>query len=154
MLKAGDKAPDIDLPDADMNVRTLDEFSGENVVLYFYPRDDTPGCTIQANEFTDLIDEFDRANIRILGVSADDCFSHQSFREKYGLKIILLADVEREVCNRYGVIQEKEKDGMKKIGIVRSTFVIDPEGRLSYVEYGVSPKGHAGKILEFIRQHS
>ncbi len=154
MLKAGDKAPDIDLPDADMNVRTLDEFSGENVVLYFYPRDDTPGCTIQANEFTDLIDEFDRANIRILGVSADDCFSHQSFREKYGLKIILLADVEKEVCNRYGVIQEKEKDGIKKIGIVRSTFVIDPEGRLSYVEYGVSPKGHAGKILEFVRQHS
>ena len=125
MLKAGDKAPDIDLPDADMNVRTLDEFSGENVVLYFYPRDDTPGCTIQANEFTDLIDEFDRANIRILGVSADDCFSHQSFREKYGLKIILLADVDKEVCNRYGVIQEKEKKVIKKIGIVRSTLVID-----------------------------
>jgi peroxiredoxin Q/BCP len=137
-----------------MNVRTLNEFSGENVVLYFYPRDDTPGCTIQANEFTDLIDEFDRANIRILGVSTDDCFSHQSFREKYGLKIILLADVEKEVCNRYGVIQEKEKDGIKKTGIVRSTFVIDPEGRLSYVEYGVSPKGHARKILDFVKQHS
>jgi peroxiredoxin len=152
MLHTGDPAPPIELPDTDMNMRTLAEFAGRWVVVYFYPRDDTPGCTIQANEFTDLVDDYAAAGIQVLGISADDCFSHQAFREKFGLKVTLLADTDREVCASYGVIQEKEKDGVRKPGIVRSTFVIDPAGRLAYVEYGVIPKEHARRMLAFVKQ--
>ena len=151
MLATGDMAPAIELPDADMNMRSLAEFAGAWVVVYFYPKDDTPGCTIQANEFTDLSDEYADAGITVLGISADDCFSHQAFRQKFGLKVTLLADVDRVACNDYGVIQQKEKNGIKKTGIVRSTFVVDPGGKLAFVEYGVTPKEHAQKILAFVR---
>lgn len=152
MLATGDIAPAFELPDSDMKMRSLEDFSGSYVILYFYPQDDTPGCTIQANEFTDLIDEYTAAGIQILGVSANDCFSHQAFRQKYGLKIMLLADVDKEACEKYGVIQEKEKNGVRKLGIVRSTFIIDPTGKLAHVEYGVTPKDHARKMLERVRQ--
>ena len=151
MLEAGDMAPAIELPDTDMNERSLAEFAGSWVVVYFYPKDDTPGCTIQANEFTDLSEEYTDAGITVLGISSDDCFSHQAFREKFGLKVILLADVEMSACSDYGVYQEKEKDGVRKMGIVRSSFVIAPDGRLAYVEYGATPKGHARKMLEFVK---
>jgi peroxiredoxin len=151
MLNTGDMAPSIELPDTDMNPRSLAELAGSWVVVYFYPKDDTPGCTIQANEFTDLSDEYNAAGITVLGISADNCFSHQAFREKFGLRIILLADVEMTACNDYGVYQEKEKNGVRKMGIIRSTFVIAPDGRLAYVEYGVSPKDHARKMLEFVK---
>ncbi len=90
MLNTGDTAPAIELPDADMNIRTLKEFAGNWVVIYFYPKDDTPGCTIQANEFTDMSEAYAEAGITVLGISPDDCFSHQAFREKFGLRIILL----------------------------------------------------------------
>lgn len=151
MLRAGDLAPAIELPDTDMQPRSLSEFAGRYVVLYFYPRDDTPGCTVQATEFSELIDEFEAADIQIVGISTDDCFSHQAFREKYGLRVLLLADAEQQVCNRYGVIQEKEKQGVKKLGVVRSSFVVDPDGKLVYVEYGVTPAHHAGKMLAFVK---
>ena len=152
MLHVGDKAPGFSLPDADMEYRTLDDFAGSMLIMYFYPTDDTPGCMIQANDFTELMDEFESEGVQIVGVSGDDCFSHQAFREKFGLKITLLADVEREVCSQYGVIQEKEKDGVRKVGIVRSTFLIDSGGVIRYAEYGVAPKGHARKLLELIRR--
>jgi len=152
MLNTSDIAPAIELPDADMKQRNLAEFAGSWVVVYFYPKDDTPGCTIQANEFTALSDEYADARITVLGISADDCFSHQAFRQKFGLKVILLADVEKTACNDYGVYQEKEKNGVRKMGIVRSTFVIAPDGRLAYVEYGVTPKEHARKMLEFVKE--
>jgi peroxiredoxin Q/BCP len=152
MLATGGTAPAFELPDSDMKIRSLAEFSGSYVVLYFYPQDDTPGCTIQANEFTDLVDDYAAADIQILGVSANDCFSHQAFRQKYGLKIVLLADVDKEACELYGVIQEKEKNGVRKLGIVRSTFVIDPTGKLAYVEYGVTPRDHARKMLDLVTQ--
>jgi peroxiredoxin Q/BCP len=151
MLNTGDIAPAIKLPDTDMNLRSLAEFAGSWVVVYFYPKDDTPGCNIQANEFTDLSDEYADAGITVIGISADDCFSHQAFRQKYGLNVLLLADVEMTACNDYGVYQEKEKNGIRKTGIVRSTFVIAPDGRLAYVEYGVTPKEHARKMLEFVK---
>ncbi|NNJ93602.1 MAG: peroxiredoxin [Halobacteria archaeon] len=151
MLSTGESAPAIALPDTDMHIRTLAEFAGSWVVVYFYPKDDTPGCTIQANEFTELCDDFRDTGITVLGISPDDCFSHQAFRQKYGLKINLLADVDKVACNDYGVYREKEKDGVKKMGIVRSTFVVDPGGKLAYVEYGVTPKDHARKLLEFVR---
>ena len=151
MLKTGDMAPAIELPDTDMKLRSLAEFAGSWVVVYFYPKDDTPGCTIQANEFTDLSEEYAEAGITVLGISADYCFSHQAFRQKFGLKVILLADVERTACNDYGVYQEKEKNGIKKMGIVRSTFIIDRQGKLVDVEYGVTADGHAQQVLEKIQ---
>jgi len=151
MLNTGDVAPAIELPDSDMKQRSLAEFAGSWVVVYFYPKDDTPGCTIQANEFTDLSDEYAGAGITVLGISPDDCFSHQAFREKFGLKILLLADVDRTTCHDYGVYQEKEKDGVRKMGVVRSTFVVAPDGRLAHVEYGVTPKGHARRMLDLVK---
>jgi peroxiredoxin Q/BCP len=150
MLHEGDKAPDIALPDAEMVMRDLSELRGTVVVLYFYPKDDTPGCTIQATDFTDLLDDFEAAGALVIGVSMDDCFSHQAFRDKYGLKVTLLADVEGEVCRAYGVLQEREKDGVRKEVIVRSTFVIDREGVLRHVQYGVAPKEHARQMLELV----
>ena len=151
MLAPGDRAPNFSLPDTDMQLRTLADFAGSVLVLYFYPKDDTPGCTIQATDFTELLDEFEATGAAVVGVSGDDCFSHQAFRDKYGLKVALLADVEKEACNSYGVYQEKEKNGVKAMGIVRSTFVIDPRGTIRFAEYGVAPKGHAAKVLEIVR---
>ncbi|HWU83183.1 MAG TPA: peroxiredoxin, partial [Methylophilaceae bacterium] len=144
-------APDFSLPDADMEMLKLSKLRGKNVVLYFYPKDDTPGCTVEAIEFSDLEDEFIKHNTVILGVSKDDCLSHAAFRDKHGLAINLLADVEGKVCEKYGVWQEKEKDGVRKMGIVRSTFVIDPEGHIRHAQYGVIAKGHAHEILNIVR---
>lgn len=150
MLKVGDKAPEFSLPDAEMDVMSLSDLLDKALVLYFYPKDDTPGCTLQATEFSELIDAFDRAGARVVGISQDDCFSHQAFRDKFGLKIVLLADVDAEACSAYGVLQEKEAHGVKKIGIVRSTFIVDKGGILRYVRYGVSPGHHAKEMLEFV----
>lgn len=152
MLQPGSHAPDFTLPDADMEMLKLSRFKGKVVVLYFYPKDDTPGCTIQAVEFSDLDEEFARCNAVVIGISRDDCMSHADFRDKHGLSITLLADVDGKVCEKYGVWQEKEKDGMKKMGIVRSTFVIGREGTLRHVHYGVSPKGHAAEILNLTKE--
>lgn len=134
-----------------MEMLKLSKLRGKNVVLYFYPKDDTPGCTVEAIEFSDLEDEFIKHNTVILGVSKDDCLSHAAFRDKHGLAINLLADVEGKVCEKYGVWQEKEKDGVRKMGIVRSTFVIDPEGHIRHAQYGVIAKGHAHEILNIVR---
>lgn len=152
MLQPGSHAPDFTLPDADMEMLKLSRSKGKVVVLYFYPKDDTPGCTIQAVEFSDLDEEFARCNAVVIGISRDDCMSHADFRDKHGLSITLLADVDGKVCEKYGVWQEKEKDGMKKMGIVRSTFVIGREGTLRHVHYGVSPKGHAAEILNLTKE--
>lgn len=151
MLNVGDKAPDFSLPSTDMEMKSLSDYSGSWFLLYFYPKDDTPGCTIQANDFTDLMDEYQQAGIQIAGVSADSCYDHQAFRDKYGLTVPLLADIEKEVCNAYEVMHEKEKDGVVKVGIFRSTFVIDPDGVIQYVEYGVAPKNHASDMLTRIK---
>lgn len=151
MLQVGDQAPDFSLPSADMQMRSLSDSAGKWFLLYFYPKDDTPGCTIQATDFTDMSDEYAAAGIHVAGVSADSCHDHQAFRDKYGLTVALLADIDQEVCNAYGVIHEKEKDGVIKKGIQRSTFVIDPQGVVRYVEYGVAAKGHAAAMLEKIK---
>jgi peroxiredoxin Q/BCP len=152
MLQAGTAAPGFDLPDADMEMVKLSGFKGKkNVVLYFYPRDDTPGCTIEAIEFSDLEDDLSGLDTVVLGVSRDDCLSHAAFRDKHGLAVRLLADTESDVCNKYGVWQEKEKDGVKKMGIVRSTFIIDKKGTIRHAIYGVNPKGHAQEVLALIK---
>lgn len=152
MLQPGSHAPDFTLPDADMELLKLSRLKGKVVVLYFYPKDDTPGCTIQAIEFSDLDEEFAKYNAVVIGVSRDDCMSHADFRDKHGLSLILLADVDGRVCEKYGVWREKEKDGVKKMGILRSSFVIDREGTLRHLHFGVSPKGHATEILNLIKE--
>jgi len=152
-LRAGQSAPGFDLPDADMQAVSLDGFRNRNhVVLYFYPKDDTPSCTLQAIEFSDMLDEFTVLETVVLGISMDDCLSHGSFRDKHGLAIQLLADVDGEVCGNYGVLHEKEHDGKKKICIQRSTFIIDKHGVLRHALYGVSPRGHAADVLGLIRK--
>lgn len=152
MLKVGQSAPAFELPDADMEMVSFSGFKNKsNVVLYFYPKDDTPGCTIEAIDFSDLEDEFAKRHTVVLGVSRDDCMSHASFRDKHGLTVKLLADAEGEVCNQYGVIQEKEVDGKKKLGIVRSTFIIDKQGTLRHALYGVNARGHAAEVLNLVK---
>ncbi|MCW5604739.1 MAG: peroxiredoxin [Burkholderiales bacterium] len=155
MLQPGEPAPAFDLPDADMNMVNLDGFRNHcTVVLYFYPRDDTPGCTLEAIDFSDLEQDFRRLNTVVLGVSMDDCLSHGSFRDKHGLSVQLLADVEGEVCRRYAVLQEKEVDGRKKTGIMRSTFIIDRKGVIRHALYGVNPRGHVAEVLTLVRNMS
>ena len=152
-LQAGMDAPQFQLPDADMAVFSLAAQRGKtNIVLYFYPKDDTPGCTIEANEFSALDDDFSALDTQVVGISRDDCLSHASFRDKYGLSLILLADTESTVCKKYGVLYDKEVDGHKKVSIQRSTFVIDKTGKLRHALYAVHVHGHADEILKLIKE--
>ena len=152
MLQAGKPAPVFDLPDADLEMVGLASFRGmHNVVLYFYPKDDTPGCTIEAIDFSDLQDEFEKQSAVVLGVSMDDCISHGSFRDKHGLSVRLLADTEGEVCSLYGVLVERESEGRKRTAILRSTFVIDRQGILRHALYGVNARGHAAEVLALLK---
>ena len=155
MIQAKQAAPEFDLPVAAQDRVHLSEFKGENnVVLYFYPKDDTPGCTIEAKDFTELKDELERLDTVVLGVSKDSCESHAEFQEKYGLTVQLLSDTSGEVCKKYGVWQEKEKDGKKYMGIVRSTFIIDKDGIVRHALYHVEAKGHAGRVLQLVQELS
>ncbi|MDH5190077.1 MAG: peroxiredoxin [Gammaproteobacteria bacterium] len=148
MLEKDQIAPVFSTPNQNNKIINLADYKGsKNVVLYFYPKDDTSGCTIEANEFTELADKFINADAVVLGVSKDSCDSHQAFIDKYNIKVDLLADTSGELCDTYGVWQEKEKNGEKKMGIVRSTFLIDKEGLLVDAQYGVKPEGHAQEIL-------
>ncbi len=151
MLKSGDKAPDFSVPDSDMQMVNLADYVGSrHVVLYFYPKDDTPGCTIEALEFTDLEDDFNAADTVVLGVSRDNCVSHGAFRDKHGISVRLLADIDGEACSDYGVWQEREINGAKKMGILRSTFVISKDGVVRHALYDVKPKGHAQSVLGLV----
>ena len=151
MLQPGRLAPEFELPDADMNMVSLKQFQDHNVVLYFYPRDDMPGCTMEAIDFSDLDDHFAKLKTVVLGVSMDDCASHGAFCDKHGISVQLLADTEGEVCGQYGVLQKKEHDGIWKIRIQRSTFVIDRKGVVKHALYGVSPRGHAAEVLKLVK---
>lgn len=153
MLKPGDKAPAFELPDADLHSVSSQALLGEcNLVLYFYPKDDTTGCTIEALELTDLMEEFTALDTRVIGVSRDNCVSHANFRDKHGLTVTLLADTDGEVCLDYDVWREKEKNGEKRMGILRSTFIIDKAGVVRQAIYDVRPKGHAARVLELVRE--
>ena len=153
MLQPGKIAPAFSLPDADMQTVSLGAYRGKkNVGLYFYPRDGTPGCTLQAGEFSDHEDQFNRHDCIILGVSRDDCLTHASFRDKHGVSISLLSDLESEVCRLYGVLQEKDIEGQRRECLVRSTFVIDKKGVLRHVAYGVNPRGHAAEVFDVVRK--
>jgi peroxiredoxin Q/BCP len=153
MLQPGQNAPRFTLPDADMQTVELSSFLGKkHIVLYFYPRDNTPGCTMEAAEFSDHEREFGRCNCIILGVSRDDCLTHAEFRDRHGLSIGLLSDPEGEVCRRYGVLQEREMDGVRRECLVRSTFVIDKKGVIRHAAYGVKPRHHAQEIYDVVRK--
>ena len=154
MLQIGQPAPVFDLPDADMEMVSLASFRNRrNVVVYFYPRDNTPGCTLESTEFSDLQDEFERCHTEVLGISMDDFLSHSEFRDKNGIAVRLLSDVEGEVCGSYGVLQEKELDGVRRNCIQRSTFVIDKRGIIVQAWYGVKARGHAADVLQTIRSN-
>lgn len=153
MITEQQQAPAFSVADENNNMVNLADFRGsKNVVLYFYPKDDTPGCTIEANQFSQYIGEFAALDTVVYGVSKDNCSSHVDFINKFELKVGLLADTDGKLCEDYGVWQEKEKNGEKKMGIVRSTFVIDKKGVIRFAEYNVVPEGHALAVLEKIKQ--
>lgn len=148
MLEEGQIAPDIELNNEKEQKVSLAGLKGKNIVLYFYPKDDTPGCTIEANDFNALLEDFEKANTVILGVSKDSEKSHQKFCDKYTLKFTLLADVDKEVVTKYGVWKEKSMYGKKYMGIERTTFIIDSKGVIQKIYPKVKVKGHAEAVLE------
>lgn len=146
MLSEGDRAPDFSLPADDGSTVSLRALRGRRVVLYFYPKDDTSGCTTEACEFRDAMPRFDAAGAVVLGVSPDSAASHVKFRQKYGLSFPLLADTDHAVAERYGVWKRKSMYGRSYMGIERTTFVIDATGVITHVFAKVKPKGHAEAV--------
>jgi thioredoxin-dependent peroxiredoxin len=149
-LKEGDEAPDFTLSDADGREMKLSDFRGRKVVLYFYPKDDTPGCTREACDFRDRGAAFDAAGAVVLGVSPDGAGSHARFREKYGLPFALLSDPEKKAATAYGVYKEKTNYGKTAMGIERSTFLIDERGTITRAVRKVKVDGHAEEILGLV----
>ena len=147
-LAVGDKAPSFELPNQNGNIVKLSDFSGKWLVAYFYPRDDTPGCTVEAKEFTELKKMFEANGATILGVSPDNEAKHCKFIDKHGLKIDLLADSEKSMLSDYGVWQEKSMYGKTYMGVVRTTYLIDPDGNIAGAWTNVKAKGHADAVLK------
>ena len=150
MLKAGDKAPDFTLFDKDGKAVSLPDFAGKRAVVYFYARDNTPGCTRQACAFAAAYDGFRGNDIAVIGISRDSVASHQKFAEKYDLPFILLSDPDLEAIQAFGVWQEKKLYGKVSMGIVRSTFVISPDGIVEKVFPKAKPDTNAAEILEYL----
>jgi len=150
-LEVGDKAPELSLPDQDGKTVTLKSFKGKQVVLYFYPKDDTPGCTKESCDFRDVESQILRAGAAIVGVSMDGKESHQQFIKKYGLPFPLLSDEDASVSKAYGVYKQKSMYGKTYWGIERSTFVIDPAGNLKAVFRKVKVDGHADEVLKALK---
>lgn len=151
--KPGTKAPAFSLPADDGSTVALNDLKGRRVVLYFYPKDDTTGCTVEACEFRDTWAAVRRAGAVVLGVSPDDPAAHRKFKTKYRLPFRLLADTEHAVAGAYGVWGEKSMYGRKYFGIHRTTFIIDASGRIAHVFEKVRPRGHAAEVLEALRAH-
>ena len=147
MLEVGQKAPEFTLKDKDGNEVSLSDFRGKKVVVYFYPKDNTPGCTRQACAFGESYNEFKTKNCEVIGISKDSIASHVKFAEKYDLPFILLSDTDRVAIEAYGVWQEKKMCGKVSMGVVRTTFVIDEEGNIEKVMPKVKPDTNAAEIL-------
>jgi peroxiredoxin Q/BCP len=148
MVEVGKKAPDFVLPDADGRQVSLSDFLGKNVVLYFYPKDNTPGCTKEAVGFRDSIKAIEEKNAVVIGISLDDEASHRKFIEKYSLPFVLLSDKEAKISTEYGVYKEKNMYGKKKMGIERSTFIIDSNGIVRKIFRKVKVDGHVDQVLK------
>jgi peroxiredoxin Q/BCP len=146
-LEQGAAAPRFSLPDQDARLVSLDDLEGKKVLVYFYPKDDTPGCTTEACQFNDNLHAFQRAGVPVLGISADDGESHRKFREKYGLRFPLLSDPDHQVMEAYGAWGEKTLYGKTSVGVIRSTFLVDEQGRIERAWYNVKADGHAEKVL-------
>lgn len=154
MLEVGDKAPEFALPDQDGKVVRLTDYAGQWVVVYFYPKDDTPGCTVEACGFRDSLNELRAAHCAVVGVSQDSVGSHKKFHTKYGFNFPILSDEGREVIERYGAWQQKSRFGKKYFGIQRMTYLIDPSGTIAQIFPQVTPKGHEKEVLRAIRSLS
>ena len=150
MLQEGDKAPDFELNDTHGNPVKFSDFRGRKVVLYFYPKDNTPGCTVEACEFRDEASAYDEREAVVLGVSPDGQQAHEKFSAKFNLPFALLSDTEKSVATSYGVWGEKKRYGRTYMGIHRTTFLIDADGRIAKVFRNVRPKGHSQQVLEAI----
>jgi peroxiredoxin Q/BCP len=146
-LEAGAEAPSFSLPDQDGRAVSLDDFKGRRVLVYFYPKDDTPGCTREACQFNDNLHAFQRADVPVIGISPDDAPSHQRFRAKYGLAFPLLSDPDHQVMDAYGAWGEKTSYGKTTVGVIRSTFLIDQDGKVARAWYNVKADGHATQAL-------
>ncbi|WP_438943389.1 thioredoxin-dependent thiol peroxidase [Paenibacillus roseus] len=151
VLKVGEPVPEITLPAANGEQVSLSDFRGKKVILYFYPKDNTPTCTEQSCGFRDAYGDIEDSGAVVIGVSTDDVKSHKKFIEKYELPFVLLADTEHEACEAYGVWQLKKMYGKEYMGIVRSTFLIDEEGRLLREWRKVRLKGHLEQVLESLK---
>ena len=154
MLKVGTKAPSFTLPDQNGNMHTLEDYRGKKVILYFYPKDNTPGCTKQACGFAELYPQFQEKGAVVLGVSKDTVASHKKFEEKYGLPFTLLSDTEKEVIQAYDVWKEKKMYGKVSMGVVRSTYLIDENGMIEKVFPKVKPDTHAAEILSWLDEQN
>jgi peroxiredoxin Q/BCP len=151
-MQAGDLVEDFTLPDQDGNPVTLSSFAGKPVVLFFYPKADTPGCTIEACGFRDHFAKLQKAGVVVLGISRDTVKAQKKFQVKYELPYPLLADADHVICNRFGVIKEKSMYGKKVTGIERTTYVIGPDGKLIHEFNKVKPEGHAEEVLALLKK--
>lgn len=152
MLRPGQIAPVFALPDADMEMFDLAALRGhQHAVLFFYPRDGTPLCTLEAIDFSDHETDFIKQGCAVIGISRDDCMAHADFRDHNGLSVRLLADDDGKVSHQYGVFRMLEKEGHKKLCVVRSTFVIDRHGLVRHALYDVRPKGHVAEVFKLVK---
>ncbi|WP_456438313.1 thioredoxin-dependent thiol peroxidase [Desulfurobacterium sp.] len=154
MVEPGKIAPGFCLKDDTGKETCLKDFKGKWVVLYFYPKDNTPGCTKEAEGFTEKLDEFKKLNSEVVGISPDSVESHRKFKEKKNLKVTLLSDPEHKVIEEYGVWKLKKRFGKEYYGVVRTTYLIDPDGKVAHVWKNVRVKGHVEKVLEMLKKLS
>ena len=152
MLKIGDPAPEFTLPDQDGNPVSLKDFAGKKVILYFYPRDNTPGCTRQAQAFAAAYAQFQAMDVAVIGISKDSTASHQRFAQKYELPFLLLSDPQLTAIQAYGVWQEKKMYGKVSMGVVRTTFLIDQSGRIEQIRPKVKPDTNAQQVLDLLKE--
>jgi thioredoxin-dependent peroxiredoxin len=153
MPTVGQVAPRFELPDATMEMVRLSRFKGKkNVVLFFYPKDDTPACIQEATEFSDLEPQFDQHDTQVFGISRDDVISHATFRDKHGLSVQLLSDADGDVCDLYGVTQDRAMDGARRTMIARLTFIIDKQGIIRHCIPVANPREHAHAVLNLIKE--
>ena len=152
ILTEGNKAPEFELKDSQGKTHTLADFAGQTVVIYFYPKDDTPGCTKEACSFRDSYKDFRDAGIEIIGISPDTEKSHQKFQQKYELPFILLSDPDHAVCEKYGVWGLKKNYGREYEGVFRTTFIIDPQGVIKRVFKNVKPSDHSQEVLQAMQE--